>query len=68
VKGKIFVMGLLFCTAWLALCESPQHDKLISAGGAYRTEVYAKHSQLFLSIALECESPGRASAKIHPAS
>ena len=67
-SAKVTHMVDLFSKPLLALCESPQHDKLISAGGAYRTEVYAKHSQLFLSIALECESPGRASAKIHPAS
>ncbi|WP_410951120.1 hypothetical protein [Pseudomonas sp. S1(2024)] len=67
-SAKLTHMVDLFSKPLLAMCESSLHDKLISAGGGYRTEVYAKHSQLLLSIPLECERPGRVSAKIHPAS
>ncbi|MDT8925132.1 hypothetical protein RBE51_20280 [Pseudomonas taiwanensis] len=67
-SAKMTHMASLFSKPLQAMCQSPLRDKLTGAGGGYRTEVYAKDSQLILSIPLECERPGNVSAKIHPAS
>ena len=46
----------LFSRPLQSVCNTPVHDKLIQAGGSYRTEVYDKRKDLVRVIPLDCSS------------
>lgn len=46
----------LFSLPLQSMCDTPVLDKLIQAGGSYRTEVYDKRKKLVRVIPLECSS------------